>query len=99
MPGSAITYRSHMRADPSAIVGEMIRTGLVWHKIVRLPAGDVHLLVPAIVHGRSADTGRSACFLATEGIGPKRVRLADELDLVDCLACLEAIGADTSHTL
>lgn len=82
-------YGRQLRVDLSVAVREMVRTGVLTHLIRRLPAGEVHLLVPALVHLR-ASTGLSACGVPGEGMGPKRVRLSDDLSLVDCLDCAAA---------
>lgn len=68
----------------SNIVGEMIRTGLLTH--VHDRAG--HHLVPAKVHLCATDALVTRCREPGEGMGPKRVRLATDPVMVDCLACL-----------
>jgi hypothetical protein len=73
----------------STIINEMIRTGLVRH--YRDREGD-HL-IPAPVHYRNHENrGVSACLFVGEDMGPMRARLVDRLDLVDCLACEQAIA-------
>ena len=74
------------RRDPSTIINEAIRTGLVRHLI----EWNVDYLIPALVHYR--DGGQSACRFTGEDLGPMRARLVDDLSLVDCLEC-EAVIA------
>jgi hypothetical protein len=80
----------------SVVINEMIRTGLVRH--YRDNVGD-HLL-PAPVHMRNADDPTvSACLFVGENMGPMRSRVVDRLDLVDCLACEQAIATGTVRGL
>jgi hypothetical protein len=72
---------------PSAIVKEMIRTGLVRHYKDR--EGD-HL-IPAKVHLDLGDR-QSACHFIGEDLGPMRARLLADLALVDCLACADTVA-------
>jgi hypothetical protein len=87
--GSSLTG---LGSQLSAVIREMIRTGLVRHWRDR--EGD-HL-IPAPVHLRASLGGmyyvHSACLFVGEDMGPMRSRLVDDLDLVDCLACLEAVS-------
>jgi hypothetical protein len=78
---------SRLGSKCSPAVQEMIRTGLVRH--YRDREGD-HL-IPAKVH---LDLGNheSACHFAGEGMGPMRARLSEQLELVDCLACCDAVA-------
>jgi hypothetical protein len=72
----------------SRVVNEMIRTGLAVHHLSGV-------LIPTLVHMDSWDEGMqwrvSACGVAGEGMGPKRVRLHASPGLVDCLACLDRL--------
>jgi hypothetical protein len=71
----------------SPAVMEMIRTGLLRHWIDR--EGD-HL-IPAKVH-LTLDGRNSLCLFAGEDLGPMRARLARELDLADCLECMDTVA-------
>lgn len=71
----------------SPAVMEMIRTGLVRHWIDR--EGD-HL-IPAKVHLDLGDR-QSACHFVGEDMGPMRSRLVQDLSLVDCLHCCDAVA-------
>lgn len=94
MPVSAPIHGLNYKT--SFVVGEMIRTGLLRH--YRNAAGD-HL-IPAPVHMRNlADPLVSACLFVGEDMGPMRARLVDRLDLVDCLACCDAIATGTPRGL
>jgi hypothetical protein len=86
--GSSLTG---LGSQLSAVIREMIRTGLVRHWRDR--EGD-HL-IPAPVHLAFESCPfepHSACLFTGEDMGPMRSRLVDDLDLVDCLACLEAVS-------
>lgn len=73
----------------SQIINEMIRTGLARHYRDR----EGNHLIPAPVHYRNPDNHNlSACLFTGEDMGPMRSRLVDRLDLVDCLACEQAIA-------
>lgn len=94
MPASAPIYGLNFKT--SFVVNEMIRTGLLRH--YRNSSGD-HL-IPSPVHMRSlADALVSACLFVGEDMGPMRARLVDRLDLVDCLACEQAIATGTPRGL
>jgi hypothetical protein len=84
------TPMAAMRHHLSAVVNEMIRTGLVRH--YKDHEGD-HL-IPALVHLRNPDNSQvSACLFTGENLGPMRARLVDRLDLVDCLNCEAVIAS------
>lgn len=73
----------------STVVQEMIRTGLVRHWRDR--EGD--RLIPAKVHLRNSEhRTTSACLFTGENMGPMRSRLVDDLVLVDCLDCEQAVA-------
>lgn len=74
------------RHDLSAVVNEMIRTGLLRHVV----ECDEDYLVPALVH--LLDGSRSACLFTGEDLGPMRSRLVSDLTLVDCLECEAAVA-------
>lgn len=79
-----------------SVISEMVRTGLVRHWRDR----DGDHLIPAPVHYRvrvaldqpAQVLQHSACLFVGEDMGPMRARLVDRLDLVDCLACEQAIA-------
>jgi len=75
------------RHDLSAVVNEMIRTGLLRHVVER----DEDYLVPALVHLMDGSR-RSACLFTGEDLGPMRSRLISDLTLVDCLECEAAVA-------
>lgn len=90
------TSLSGLGNNLSAVIREMIRTGLVRHWRDR--EGD-HL-IPAPVHLRALRSHNySACLFVGEDMGPMRSRLVDDLDLVDCLACLDAVSTGTVRGL
>jgi hypothetical protein len=76
--------------DLSTVISEMIRTGLLRHLMDRGPAGTEHHLIPARVHLK--DGQWSACRFTGEDLGPMRARLVDDLALVDCLECEQAVA-------
>lgn len=89
-PAQAINFRM------SHVINEMVRTGLLRHYVDR--EGD-HFL-PAPVHYRNPeDRNVSACLFVGEDMGPMRARLVDRLDLVDCLACEQAVATGTPRGL
>lgn len=73
------------------VVSEAIRTGLVIHLRATQHVPDV--LVPALVHlpAPGVSPWRTACSVAGEGMGPKRVRIHQEPAYVDCLRCLDLL--------
>jgi hypothetical protein len=75
------------------VVNECIRTGLVHTATERTgPAAWRTWLVPAITHAHHPeDRNRPGC-LADITAGIKRWRLLDDLTLVDCQACVDALG-------
>lgn len=87
MPSSAPIMGHNYKT--SQIINEMIRTGLARHYRDR----EGNHLIPAPVHYRNPDSHNlSACLFPGEDMGPMRARLVDRLDLVDCLACEQAIA-------
>jgi hypothetical protein len=97
--GTPITQSGHGRwyaptgsplkaASLSMTVQEMIRTGLVVHHVSGA-------LVPAKVHLARWDAMQARWTSASpepgEWRGPKRVRLLEDRELVDCLACLDQL--------
>jgi hypothetical protein len=85
-------YRGYLRSVTD-VVNEAVRTGLVrWLKADH-ERRDV--LVPALVHVRENE--HSMCLFTGEDLGPMRSRLVDpsQLDLVDCLECLDVVA--TGH--
>ena len=88
MPSGAPTL-SGENYRVSQVINEMIRTGLARH--YRDCEGN-HL-IPAPVHLHNPDVrGISACLFIGEDMGPMRARLVSRLDLVDCLACEQAVA-------
>ncbi len=73
----------------SIVVSEMLRTGLL-----RLADAEPNtipsVLIPARVHLR--DGRQTACRYHGEGLGSLRMRLVDDLALVDCLECEATVG-------
>jgi hypothetical protein len=77
----------------STAVNEMIRTGLLRHVEYRHGAVTTDYLIPARVHLKDpADSTVSACRFVGEDLGPMRSRLVDDLSLVDCLECEDAVA-------
>jgi hypothetical protein len=77
----------------SVAVKEMIRTGLLRHWVERTPGGDVDHLIPALVHLKDPrEPVWSACRFTGEDFGPMRSRLVEDLALVDCLECEQAVA-------
>lgn len=84
---------SRITLNVPSIVSEMLRMGLArefedqdgWH------------LAPALVH--LARDGESACRLDAEKLGARRVRLVDDLTLVDCLNCERAVSKNVIRGL
>jgi len=74
------------RPNLTAVIDEMIRTGLMRHVVVREQGNEVDYLIPAPVHLMS-EAGLSACLFVGEDMGPMRSRLVRDLTLVDCLDC------------
>jgi len=80
-----------MGRDLSTVINEMIRTGLVRHYARKHGMETFDYLIPAPVHYRGLD-GQSSCLFTGENLGAMRSRLVDDLTLVDCLACEQAIA-------
>jgi len=83
----------------STVINEMVRTGIVRHWRDRegdhlIPA-PVHLLVKDIEAPAGAVLRHSACLFVGEDMGPMRARLIDQLALVDCGNCEQAICTGT----
>lgn len=88
--GSPISSHWRPGRNLSAVINEMIRTGLLRHVIEREAGVQRDVLVPALVHLKDLSTTgdpRSACLFTGEDMGPMRARLVDNLAIVDCLAC------------
>ena len=81
---------TYERRSLNRVVGEMIRLGLAYVATQRTgPSSFRRFLAPALVHARGG-RGRPACGGPTTTI--KRFRLVDELTLVDCQACVDALS-------
>jgi hypothetical protein len=90
-PLGAPVPRASMGRDLSTVINEMIRTGLVRHYVHKHGIVTSDYLIPAPVHYRGLD-GQSSCLFTGENLGAMRSRLVDDLTLVDCLACEQAIA-------
>src|SRR6185503_7723511 len=90
------TYRARGNLPLGAlgrVVSECLRLGLVHGQTERTgPASWKAWLVPAPTHARHPEDGNRPACLADYSAGIKRWRLLNDLTLVDCQACVDALS-------